>query len=78
MSLKVKFLEKVSKKVRDRITTAASRKGADLGQVGGVFLGSYVLNAPDHTNFFEGKVTEYTVGGLIGKFNYDFVDEVTA
>jgi len=39
--------KKVSKKVRDRITTAASRKGADLGQVGGVFLGSYVLNAPE-------------------------------
>ena len=38
----------------------------------------YVLNAPDHTNFFEGKVTEYTVGGLVGKFNYDFVDEVAA
>jgi hypothetical protein len=39
--------KKVSKKVRDRITTAASKKGADLGQVGGVFLGSYVLNAPE-------------------------------
>jgi ribonucleotide reductase beta subunit family protein with ferritin-like domain len=36
----------------------------------------YILNAPDHTNFFEGKVTEYTVAGLTGKFNYDFVEAV--
>jgi ribonucleotide reductase beta subunit family protein with ferritin-like domain len=26
----------------------------------------WVLNAPDHTNFFENRVTEYEVGGLKG------------
>ena len=36
----------------------------------------HILNAPDHTNFFEGRVTEYTVAGLTGKFNYDFVEAV--
>ncbi len=36
----------------------------------------FILNAPDHTNFFENRVTEYSVGGLTGKFNYDFIEEV--
>lgn len=39
--------KKVSQKVKDRITSAAARKGADIGQVGGVFLGSYSLNVPE-------------------------------
>jgi ribonucleoside-diphosphate reductase beta chain len=29
----------------------------------------WVLNAPDHTNFFENRVTEYEVGGLKGSWN---------
>jgi ribonucleotide reductase beta subunit family protein with ferritin-like domain/glutaredoxin len=29
----------------------------------------WVLNAPDHTNFFENRVTEYEVGGLKGNWN---------
>lgn len=29
-----------------------------------------VLNAPDHTNFFEGKVSGYDVGGLTGDWGY--------
>jgi hypothetical protein len=39
--------KKVSQKVKDRITSAAARKGANIGQVGGVFLGSYSLNVPE-------------------------------
>ena len=35
----------------------------------------FILNAPDHTNFFENRVTEYSVGGLTGKFDYDFIEE---
>jgi len=35
----------------------------------------FILNAPDHTNFFENRVTEYSVGGLTGKFSYDFIEE---
>jgi len=35
----------------------------------------FILNAPDHTNFFENRVTEYSVGGLTGKFSYDFLEE---
>jgi glutaredoxin 3 len=29
----------------------------------------WVLNAPDHTNFFENRVTEYEVGSLQGSWN---------
>ena len=29
----------------------------------------WVLNAPDHTNFFENRVTEYEVGGLKGDWS---------
>jgi ribonucleotide reductase beta subunit family protein with ferritin-like domain len=29
----------------------------------------WILNAPDHTNFFENRVTEYEVGGLKGSWN---------
>ena len=36
----------------------------------------FILNAPDHTNFFENRVTEYSVGGPNRKFNYDFIEEV--
>ena len=39
--------KKVSQKVKDKITSAAARKGANVGQVGGVFLGSYSLNVPE-------------------------------
>ena len=35
----------------------------------------HIVNAPDHTNFFENRVSEYSVGGLQGTFNYDFVTE---
>ena len=35
----------------------------------------WVVNAPDHSNFFEQKISEYTVGGLEGSFNYDFIKE---
>lgn len=31
----------------------------------------YLLNAPDHTNFFEGRVSEYSVAGLNGDWGYD-------
>lgn len=31
----------------------------------------YILNAPDHTNFFEGRVTSYEVGGLTGPWEYE-------
>lgn len=30
-----------------------------------------ILNAPDHTNFFEGRVTEYSTAGLTGDWGYD-------
>lgn len=30
----------------------------------------HILNAPDHTNFFEGRVTEYSVGSLSGEWSY--------
>lgn len=30
-----------------------------------------ILNAPDHSNFFEGKITEYSIGGLVGEWSYD-------
>lgn len=30
----------------------------------------HILNAPDHTNFFEGRVTEYSVAGLTGTWGY--------
>ena len=30
-----------------------------------------ILNAPDHTNFFENRVTAYSVGGLTGNWEYD-------
>ena len=33
-----------------------------------------VLNAADHTNFFENKVAEYEVGGLEGEWDYNFND----
>lgn len=29
-----------------------------------------IINAPDHTNFFEARVTEYEVGGLTGDWSY--------
>jgi glutaredoxin 3 len=29
-----------------------------------------ILNAPDHTNFFENKVAEYEVGSLVGEWTY--------
>ena len=35
----------------------------------------YIVNTPDHTNFFENRVTEYSVAGMTGVFNYDFVSE---
>jgi len=35
----------------------------------------YIVNTPDHTNFFENRVTEYSVAGMTGAFNYDFVSE---
>lgn len=31
----------------------------------------YLLNAPDHTNFFEGRVTEYSTAGLKGNWAYE-------
>lgn len=31
----------------------------------------WLVAGADHTNFFEGKVTEYEVGGLVGDFAYD-------
>jgi glutaredoxin 3 len=30
----------------------------------------HILNAPDHTNFFENKVTEYSTAGLTGEWGY--------
>lgn len=30
-----------------------------------------IINAPDHTNFFEARVTDYEVGGLTGKWGYE-------
>lgn len=30
-----------------------------------------ILNAPDHTNFFEGRVTEYSTAGLHGDWGYN-------
>lgn len=30
----------------------------------------HILNAPDHTNFFEGRVTEYSTAGLVGEWDY--------
>ena len=35
----------------------------------------YIVNTPDHTNFFEGRVSEYSVAGMTGNFSYDFVEE---
>ena len=35
----------------------------------------HIVNAPDHTNFFENRVSEYSVGGLQGSFNYNFIEE---
>jgi len=35
----------------------------------------WVLNGVDHSNFFEQRVSEYTVAGLAGNFNYDFLEE---
>lgn len=32
---------------------------------------NYILNAADHTNFFEGRVTSYDVAGLVGSWDYD-------
>lgn len=31
----------------------------------------FILNGADHTNFFEGRVTEYAVGGLQGDWGYE-------
>lgn len=33
-----------------------------------------ILNAPDHTNFFENKVSEYEVGSLVGDWTYTMAD----
>lgn len=30
----------------------------------------HILNGPDHTNFFEGRVTEYSTAGLTGTWGY--------
>lgn len=30
----------------------------------------HIINAPDHTNFFEGRVTEYSTAGLNGDWGY--------
>jgi len=46
-ALKTLIEKKASKKARDRILKSARAKGANIGQVGGVFLGSYSLNAPE-------------------------------
>ncbi len=35
----------------------------------------YIINAPSHTNFFEQKVSDYSVASLDGNFNYDFIEE---
>lgn len=34
----------------------------------------WLVNATDHTNFFENKVTEYDVAGLQGTWDYSFID----
>jgi len=34
-----------------------------------------LIAGTDHSNFFEKKVTEYEVGGLVGEFSYDFLKE---
>lgn len=34
----------------------------------------WIVNAADHTNFFENKVAEYDVAGLQGTWDYDSVD----
>lgn len=33
-----------------------------------------ILNAPDHTNFFENKVAEYEVGSLVGDWTYEIAE----
>ena len=35
----------------------------------------HIVNAPDHQNFFEGRVASYVVAGLTGQFDYDFMEE---
>jgi glutaredoxin 3 len=35
----------------------------------------YIVSAPSHTLFFEQRVTDYSVGGLAGNFDYDFMEE---
>ena len=39
--------KKASDIAKDKIVKAATTKGANIGQVGGVFLGSYALNTPE-------------------------------
>ena len=71
----VKGLEK--EEVKQYIRYVADRRLTQLGlkpnfNVEKNPLGwlDFILNGADHTNFFEGRVTSYEVGGLHGKWTY--------
>lgn len=66
-----------AEEVKQYIRYIADRRLIQLGMRGNFkvkenpipFL-EYLLNAPDHTNFFEGRVTDYSTAGLIGTWEY--------
>lgn len=55
----------VSTKARNRILTSARAKGADLGQIGGVFLGSYSLNTPETFRGIYEETGNFEVGASL-------------
>lgn len=68
----------VSDEVKDYIRYLTDRRLIQLGLRGNYKIKTnpipwteYIINGVDHTNFFEGRVTEYESGGMTGKWEYE-------
>lgn len=57
--------------ITDRRLIQLGLKGIFKVKVNPLPFLEYLINAPDHTNFFEGRVTEYSTAGMTGDWNYD-------
>lgn len=65
--------EEVKKYIRyltDRRLIQLGLKGIFKVKTNPLVWVEYIINAVDHTNFFENRVTEYSVGGLKGDWGY--------
>lgn len=55
----------------DRRLIQLGQKGVFKQKENPILWSEWMLNAPGHSNFFEQKVSEYEVGGLIGEWGYE-------